>query len=124
MDAKQQVLAAARARAEALADGDPNRLGDLLHAEFRWTSHTGETFDRTSYVESNSSGATVWRSQALAEPEVIVLDNVAVLRTIVEDVIRATSGEEVFRMPMTQVWIRTDEAWKCLAGHAGPRQAG
>jgi len=122
VDAKQQVLDAATARAHALADGDPNRLGGLLHAQFRWTSHTGENFDRTSYIQSNTGGATVWRSQVLGEPEVIVVDNVAVLRTIVEDVIEASGGEGLFQMPVTQVWIRTEQGWKCLAGHAGPRQ--
>jgi ketosteroid isomerase-like protein len=115
-----QVLQAARARAHALASGDVRQLGNLLHADFRWTSHTGEDFDRAAYLESNTGGGTSWRRQDLGEPEVVVVGNAAVLRTVVTDVIDSVGGEQIYRMPMTQVWVRTDHGWQCLAGHAGP----
>ena len=38
---------------------------------------------------------------------------------VVDEVDRATGIEE-FRMPMTQVWVRHDDRWVCLVGHAGP----
>jgi hypothetical protein len=74
MGAADDVIRAAEARAAALADGDPERLSKLLHEDFRWTSHLGESY-----------------------------------------------GRQEFRMPMTQVWVRADGRWQCLAGHAGPR---
>ena len=46
MDAAHQVIQAAEARAVALADGDAERLKSLLHEDFRWTTHVGETFSR------------------------------------------------------------------------------
>ena len=30
------------------------------------------------------------------------------------------TGHETFRMPMTQVWVRLGDDWKCLWGQAGP----
>ena len=37
VDDAAEVVAAARERASALADGDTERLTALLHAEFHWT---------------------------------------------------------------------------------------
>jgi ketosteroid isomerase-like protein len=116
------VLAAARARADALAAGDAAALTGLLHEHFRWTAHTGATFDRDEYVRRNTSGTTAWRSQDLADATVTVVGDTAVLHAEVTDVVDGASGEpETFRMPMTQVWVRDDGRWRCLAGHAGPR---
>jgi hypothetical protein len=31
------------------------------------------------------------------------------------------TGHDTFPLPMTQVWVRFGDDWKCLCGHAGPR---
>lgn len=59
--------------------------------------------------------------QELGEAEVVVAADTAVLRTVVTDTVERGDGVEVFRMPMTQVWVRSGGGWRCLAGHAGPR---
>ena len=62
----------------------------------------------------------VWRNDA----EVVVVGGTAVLYAEVTDVVLSTQDEpETFRMPMTQVWVRKDDGWKCIAGHAGPRRS-
>jgi ketosteroid isomerase-like protein len=122
MDEADQVVAVARERASALADGDAEGLTALLHADFHWTSHVGETFDRTEYVRRNTRGHTVWRSQELTAVEVDVVGDTAVLRADVTDVVLPEHGGlATFRMPVTQVWVRDRDRWLCLAGHAGPR---
>jgi Domain of unknown function (DUF4440) len=122
MDAEQQVIKAAKGRASALAAGDAERLLQLLHEQFRWTTHTGQTFDRSEYIRRNTEGHTVWRSQALANIDVVVVGDAAVLYAEVTDVMLSEGNEPTtFRMPMTQVWVCLDGAWQCLAGHAGPR---
>ena len=123
MDAAREVVAAAEARAAALAEGDAQRLSGLLHEDFRWTSHVGETYSREEYVRRNTAGVTVWRSQGLHRPEVVVVGETAVLYAEVTDVVQSGDGVETFRMPMTQVWVRERDDWKCLSGHAGPRLA-
>jgi len=119
--AAREVLAAARERAAALAAGDSSRLTALLHPSFRWVSHRGDRFTREEYVERNTRGPLAWRSQALEEPEVTVVGETAVLHAVVRDVVATESGDEEFRMPVTQVWVRSGDGWVCLAGHAGPR---
>jgi ketosteroid isomerase-like protein len=119
-----EVLAAAEARAAALADGDAAALVSLLHPDFHWTTHVGTHLDRAAYVERNTGGQTTWRSQTLHDPEVTVVGETAVLRAVVDDVVSTPDGDERFRMPITQVWVRTDAGWQCLAGHAGPQLAG
>ena len=117
-------MAAAEERAAALAAGDAERLSALLHHDFRWTSHVGDTYGRAEYIRRNTDGDTVWRSQQLANAEVVVVGGTAVLHAEVTDVVLSEQGEdETFRMPMTQVWVRLDSTWKCLAGHAGPRRS-
>ena len=121
MDAEQQVLQAARDRATALAGADGDRLTQLLHEHFRWTTHTGETYSRAQYVRRNTKGHTVWVSQDLSQVHAVVDDDTAVLHTVVTDVLLRDGEEVTFRMPVTQVWVRRRGDWTCLAGHAGPR---
>jgi ketosteroid isomerase-like protein len=124
MDAEREVMRAAEERASALAAGDADRLSALLHGDFRWTSHVGDTYDRSEYIRRNTEGDTVWRSQQLSRAEVAVVGDTAVLYADVTDVVLVEDDEtETFRMPMTQVWVRLNGSWKCLAGHAGPRLA-
>ena len=114
------VLARVEARSAALADADPEALRALLHTDFRWTSHVGDSFDRESYIRANTTGQTVWRAQTVLDPEIVVVGDAAVLRCTVVDEVGAVDVE-TFRMPMTQCWVRVDGEWMCLAGHAGPR---
>lgn len=124
VDAKQQVLEAAEERASALAAGDARRLSAVLHDDFRWTSHLGDTFNRSDYIRRNTHGETTWRSQELSRVEVVVVGETAVLYAEVIDVVLDDAAQpDTFRMPMTQVWVRCDSTWRCLAGHAGPRLA-
>jgi hypothetical protein len=118
---EEQVVAAAEGRAAALAANDAESLLGWLHPAFRWTSHTGAGFDRDSYVASNTSGSLRWNAQRLTEVEVVVVGDTAVLRCVVTDEVDGGQGAEEFRMPMTQTWVRENERWLCLAGHAGPR---
>ena len=54
--------------------------------------------------------------------EVVVTGDTAVLRADVVDVVVVADRPGTFRMPVTQVWVRADGGWRCLAGHAGPRR--
>ena len=118
---EDQVVAAALARADALASGDGEQLRSLLHPDFHWTSHLGEQFDRELYVASNTALSLTWNNQSLAGIAVIVVGDTAVLRCVVTDRVDHGRGIETFRMPMTQTWVQVDDRWLCLAGHAGPR---
>jgi hypothetical protein len=123
MDTTRQIVAAAEDRAAALAAGDAVRLRELLHVQFRWTTHLGETVDRDEYIRRNTQGHTVWRSQELSDVTVLVVGDTAVLQAVVADTVVPNGGDvETFRMPMTQVWVRSAAHWTCLAGHAGPRR--
>ena len=122
MGEKHEVLLAAEERASALAAGHAGRLSAVLHDDFRWTSHVGETYSRSEYIRRNTEGHTVWRSQQLSEAEVAVVGDTAVLHAEVTDVVLVEGDETTFRMPVTQVWVRLDGRWQCLAGHAGPRR--
>jgi hypothetical protein len=57
VDVEDAVLLAAQARAAALAAGDSVALTALHHPAFLWISHTGQRFDRDSYLRSNAPPA-------------------------------------------------------------------
>ena len=120
MTSEEEVVAAATARAAALARGDADALRARLHPLFAWTSHRGDVFDRETYVRRNTGGDVRRHDQALEDVHVVVVGDTAVLRCTAVDRVDA-DGSDVFRMPMTQTWVRSGEGWLCLAGHAGPR---
>lgn len=121
MGAEAEVLQAAMRRAEALGRGDRTELKSLLHPQFVWTSHQGEMFDLRTYLDANTDGPTAWHGQQLADVDVRVVGEVAVLRCTVTDDVTTAAGRATFRMPMTTTWISGPNGWSCLAGHAGPR---
>jgi hypothetical protein len=119
------VLAAARARAAALAAGDGPRLEALLHPRLRWTTYRGVVLDREQYLAANVGGELRWHEQTLHDVEVqVVADGVAILTAVVVDVVERAGGPEAFRLRLTQAWLRTEAGWQCVAGHAGPPVAG
>ena len=120
MDTSEEVLEAARRRADALAAGDQQALRRLLHPQFRWVSHTGERFDRDSYVESTTGGASRRARTELSDVDLITHARTAVLRCEVLDEADSGRGTEQLRTPMTQVWVRYDDSWVCLVGHTDP----
>ncbi len=124
MSDSAEVVAAAKARSVALASGDADGLMAVLHREFRWTAHDGRMYDYKQYIRRNTEGTTVWHAQDLSDVRVVVVGETAVLfAEVTDDVATDGGGAERFRMPVTQVWVRQDDGWKCLAGHAGPRRS-
>lgn len=120
MNHADEVVAAARRRARFLVERDTDALLDILHPEFVWTTHTGALLARTDYVDANTRGPLHWVAQALHDLDVTVVERTAVLRCVVEDRVQRGTHEQLFRMPVTQTWVREERAWRCLAGHAGP----
>ncbi len=120
MNAADEVVAAARRRARFLVERDADALLEILHPEFVWTTHTGTLLARTDYVGANTRGSLRWLAQTLHDLDVTVVETTAVLRCVVEDRVDRGAGEQLFRMPVTQTWVRDGRAWRCLAGHAGP----
>lgn len=115
-----EVLAAAGRRAEALAERDADTLRALLHPALRWTTFTGEVLDREGYIAGNTAGDLVWRGQRLADVNVTVVGTTAVLTAVATDSVRRDGCDQVFRLRLTQTWVRGADGWQCLAGHAGP----
>ena len=64
MGAEEEVIAAARERASALALGDAERLSGLLHEDFRWTTPEPVQWSalrRPSDYEARGSSGWGWK---------------------------------------------------------------
>jgi len=116
----QQVLEAAKRRADALAAGDAHTLRQLMHPALQWTTFKGEVLSLDQYIEGNTGGALVWRSQRLDDRRVVVVGDTAVLTALVTDEVQKDGHELTFSLRLTQTWVRASSGWQCLAGHAGP----
>ena len=119
-DDELTVLAAAEERARALVDGNAADLERLLHPDLQWTTYRGDVLTRSAYIAGNMGGSLRWLSQHLEEPKVIVVGDTAVLTAVVVDHVQRTANPETHRLRLTQTWVRDRDAWRCLAGHAGP----
>jgi hypothetical protein len=74
--------------------------------------------DRESYIIGNTSGFLIWLDQRLEDTEVVVVGDTAVLTAVVIDEVERDGERQVFRLLMTQTWVRREEVWLCVAGHA------
>lgn len=92
-----------------------------MHPQMQWTTHAGAVLDRETYIAGNTDGSLIWHGQRLEEPSVTVVGDVAVLTAIVVDEVERVGKRETFRLRLTQTWVREGQAWRCIAGHAGPR---
>lgn len=96
------------------------RSEGLMHPSLQWTTFTGDVLSREEYIAGNTGGALRWRSQRLEDTCVVVVGDTAVLTALVTDEVERDGREQAFTLRLTQTWVRTEGAWQCLAGHAGP----
>lgn len=113
-----EVIAAAERRARALCERDAEALRALHHPDLRWTTRRGEVLDREAYIAGNVEGELVWHAQRLEDVSVVVDGDTAVLVGIVVDEVERDGERAVFRLRLTQTWVRREGGWVCLAGHA------
>ena len=117
---RQAVLVAAERRAAALVARDPAALRELMHESLRWTTHSGDVFDRERYIHANTSGTLRWHGQRLEDVDITVIGDTAVLTAVVVDDVEDAGEPRTNRLRLTQTWSRVGGAWVCLSGHAGP----
>ena len=120
---EEEVTAAARRRAAALAARDEAALRRLMHPGLLWTTFRGEVLGYEAYIAGNTRGDLRWRAQRLDDVTVSVAGGTAVLAAMVTDEVTRDGREQSFRLRLTQVWVRTPEGWRCLAGHASAPSA-
>jgi hypothetical protein len=116
--AEEQVTEAALRRAAALAARDETALRVLMHPSLQWTTLRGEVLGYEDYIVGNTRGDLWWRSQRLADIQVRVVGDAAVLTATVTDEITRDGQDRSFDVRLTQMWVRTPDGWRCLAGHA------
>lgn len=115
---EEEVAAAARRRAAALAAGDEAALRLLMHPGLQWTTFRGEVLGYEDYIAGNTGGDLRWHSQRLEGITVAIAGDTAVLTAAVTDEVSRDGNGQVFRLRLTQTWVRTPDGWRCLAGHA------
>jgi ketosteroid isomerase-like protein len=113
------VAEAAARRAAALTTRDEAALRALMHPALRWTTFRNDVLGYEEYVAGNTRGELVWRAQRLDDVRVTVVADTAVLTAWVTDEVTRDGRDLEFRVRLTQTWVRTEQGWRCLSGHAG-----
>ena len=121
---EREVIEAALRRAAALAARDETALRGLMHPGLQWTTFKGDVLSCEAYIAGNTRGELFWRAQRLEDVKVVVVGDTAVLTARVTDEVRRDGRDQVFRLRLTQTWVRTAEGWRCLAGQAGSPDPG
>jgi Domain of unknown function (DUF4440) len=115
---EEEVASAAARRAAALAERDEVTLRQLMHPGLRWTTFRGEVLGYEAYIAGNTRSDLRWRAQRLEDVQVTVVADTAILTAAVTDEVSRDGHDRVFRLRLTQTWVRTPQGWRCLAGHA------
>jgi ketosteroid isomerase-like protein len=93
-----------------------------MHPGLQWTTFRGEVLGYEDYIVGNTRGNLRWRSQRLADIRVTVVGDAAVLTAAVtdevSDEVSKAGRDRAFHLRLTQMWVRTPEGWRCVAGHA------
>jgi len=76
---RDEVIAIAARRAGALAARDWETVREQLHADFRYTTASGDRLDREQYLDFVENGPLRWNEQRLELVDVVVHGDVAVL---------------------------------------------
>jgi hypothetical protein len=116
--AADEVAAAAGRRSAALVAGGEAALRQLMHPGLLWTTLRGEVLGYEAYITGNTRGDLRWRSQRLSDVQVAAAGDTAVLTAAVTDEVTRDGRDIVHEVRLTQVWVRTPDGWRCLAGHA------
>jgi hypothetical protein len=118
MERPETVLEAIRRRSDALVTKDTDVLLALHHPGFVYVNASGDVMDREEYLDRYVRADDVrWVSQTVTDPRVTEAGGTAVVTFLVHDVARAGAYELDATFRSTQTWIRSDEGWRCLAGH-------
>jgi hypothetical protein len=82
------------------------------------TTFRGDVLGHEDYIVGNTRGSLRWRGQRLADVNVTVVGDTAVLTAAVTDEVTRDGRDLDFQVRLTQTWVRTAAGWQCLAGHA------
>jgi hypothetical protein len=118
MDRPETVLDAIRRRSGALVTKDIPTLLALHHPAFVYVNASGEVLDREEYLDRYVRPDDVrWISQTVRDVRVAEAGGTIVVTFLVHDVARAGDDELDATFRTTQTWVRSDDGWRCLAGH-------
>lgn len=111
-------------RYAAMLAGDATTLERLLDPELRYTHSSGVVDSKASYIEGVR--AKRWEYQAIdrAEETIVVRGNVALVFNRFRAGIKISGAPKQLDNRMLAVWTKAEGAWRLLAIHSTPAQAG
>jgi len=115
MASLEALKSADAARLKAMIDADVETLGELLHDDLRWTHSSGRTDDRSALMEIISSGAAVYKTLDVSEPQIQQQGTVYIYSGIVEGDVEVGGTAKRLKNKFLSVWIESNDRYQLLA---------
>lgn len=116
---EQAIIAIVKARSAAVVAGDVAALERILHPDFVYVNSYGLRLNRADYLGNftNSEGDLKWQSQDLSDIEIRLHGDTAIVNCRIHDAFHWREELVEGDFQSTFVYIRSSEAWRCVAGH-------
>ena len=116
-DAVKEVLALEDAWAAAGPKKDIATLSKLLADDFTWVSPEGRLLDKTAYLAFTKSYDNEGLTSHAEGYKARVYGNALVITGIYVETKKTASGSTTSRSYWTDTWVKSGDAWKCVASH-------
>lgn len=111
-------------RYAAMLAGDSAALERLLDPGLRYTHSSGVVDSKTSYIDGVRAKRWEYRSIDRAEETIVVRGDAALVFNRFRASIQVSGVAKALDNRMLAVWSKTEGAWRLLAIHSTPAQAG
>ena len=117
---KDKLEIAIDALNKAMLDVDEKQLQQLVMEEVTYGHSSGNIEDKTAFIKALVSGVTDFLTLETSDQEVLIKDDFAWVRHIMNADLAATNnGKVTIRLKVLQVWIKDDAGnWKLFARQA------
>ena len=116
-DAGKAVAALEDAWAAAGLKNDVAALGKLLADDFTWVSPDGKVYDKAGLLAFTKAADNTGVTGHGEGYKTRVYGNVVVITGIYVETRKTASGTTTTRTNWTDTWVKSGDAWKCVAGH-------
>lgn len=118
--ATADILALEDRRFAAQIAGDRAALDELLSDDLQYTHSNARVDTKTSYIDSITSGAVIYREARRTETEVHVTEGAAVVTGRAELDITAGGADRTITARYTAVWADVGGRWQFVAWQSTP----
>ena len=123
MSSEKDIVSLEDKRYAAMTSGDFAALEVLLHEQLLYTHSSGVTDTKASWLESQRSGKTRYKSVSITDRKVRLLGDVALVTGKAHIEAEVNGQPRTIRLIFLNAWTKTLQGWKFVAWQSTPQPA-